>query len=127
MSLILIDTDVIIDFLRKKTKAKNYFEQCIAQKDKLGYSVITKAELYAGLRNGEEDAVVSLLNSMDEFPVDGEIAVQAGLYRNAFMKSHELLLPDALIAATAKCVGAKLVTCNIKDFPMKDIAVEAPY
>lgn len=127
MSLILIDTDVIIDFLRGKTEAKKYFSKCITQKEQLGYSVVTKAELYAGLRDGEEDAVVSLLNSMDEFPVDGEIAKQAGLYRRTFMKSHELLLPDALIAATAKCVGAKLVTCNIKDFPMKDIAVERPY
>jgi len=89
--------------------------------------VITKAEIYAGLREGEEDAVFSLFKGMDEFSVDGEIAVQAGLYRNAFMKSHSLLLPDALIAATAKCIGAKLVTCNTKDFPMKDIVVEAPY
>jgi len=57
-----------------------YFQQCIAKEEKLGYSVIIKAELYAGLRNSEEDAVISLLNSMNEFPVDGKTAKQAGEY-----------------------------------------------
>ena len=71
--------------------------------------------------------VARLPSSMEEVRIDGEIAVDAGRYRNKFYSSHGLLLPDALIAASAKKVGAVLITLNKRHYPMKDIKIRIPY
>ena len=36
------------------------------------------------------------------------------------------MTPDALIAGTARVHGAVILTDNRRDFPMKDVRVEAP-
>lgn len=127
MKQCLIDTDVIIDHLRGEEKAREFLKQIRAEEIDILYSVITKAELYPGVRSKEEEKVGSLLSSMKEVRIDGEIAVAAGRYRKKFYASYSLLLPDALIAASAKQVGAVLVTLNIKHYPMKDIKIQTPY
>src|SRR6266511_2479828 len=48
---LLIDTDVLIDYLRDYSDAVSYVE---AQQERLLISVVTVAELYAGVREGEE-------------------------------------------------------------------------
>jgi hypothetical protein len=48
---LLIDTDVLIDYLRDYPDAVSYVE---AQQERLFISVVTVAELYAGVREGEE-------------------------------------------------------------------------
>ena len=76
-------------------------------------SVITVAELYAGVRNESEhrriEALPALLHVRD---VDFEIARLAGRYRLQYRTSHGVGIPDALIAATAQVHGARLVTRN---------------
>lgn len=127
MAYLLIDTDVLIDHLRGHAKAKDYLRRRWAAGDVLHYSVITRAELFAGMRPNEEASIRALLASMHEVFIDSRIAEEAGAYRRQFGQSHSLLLPDALIAASAKSIGAKLITLNIKHFPMKGIHVIAPY
>lgn len=46
---------------------------------------------------------------------------------NVFGKSHGLLVPDAVIAATASILNARLVTRNAKHFPMKDLDLLVPF
>ncbi len=113
---LLIDTDVLIDYLRDKAEAVSYLESL---SESLLISVITVAELYAGVRDGAERT------KLDEFirvfkivPVDREISVRGGLYRRDYIKSHNVGLADALIAATAETHRARLVTLNGKHFPM---------
>ena len=48
---LLVDTDVLIDYLRDYPDAVSYVE---AQQERLLISVVTVAELYAGVREGEE-------------------------------------------------------------------------
>jgi predicted nucleic acid-binding protein len=127
MDKLLIDTDVLIDHLRGIEHTKVYLRKKKDGGNVLSYSVITKTELYSGLREGEEESISSLLGAMMELNVNGEIAEAAGLYMRRFYKSHGLLVPDALIAATAKISGATLITSNIKHLPMKDISIESPY
>ncbi len=117
----LIDTDVLIDHLRGEEKARRFFRETLSQEISLHYSVISKAEIYSGTLPDEEERVALLFRSLNEVPVD------AGRYRKAFLASHRLLLPDALIAASAKRAGAVLVTLNRKHYPMKDIEVSIPY
>lgn len=123
----LIDTDIIIDHLRGVERARDLLKQIKSEEAEILYSVITKAELYAGIRSKEEENMAALLGSMKEVGIDGEIAAAAGRYKNKYHASHGLLLPDALIAASAKHMGAVLVTLNKKHYPMRDITIKIPY
>jgi predicted nucleic acid-binding protein len=121
---LLIDTDVLIDYLRDYPAAVNYIE---TQQARLLISVLTVAELYAGVREGEERArLEQFLQAFEIIPLDLRLAVQGGLYRRDYGKSHNVGLADALIAATATRRQIPLVTLNQKHFPMlQDIIV--PY
>ena len=59
-------------------------------------------------------------------PVDPGIAQKGGLFRRDYLKSHNVALADALIAATADSLQATLVTLNQKHFPMLG-SVFVPY
>lgn len=115
MSL-LLDTCIFIDFLRGKPKALQFI---IAMNDTPAISAITVAELFAGVREGEERfALEKMLGVSTLVPVTSEIAVQAGLFVREFRASHNVGLADALIAASAKISKRKLVTLNVRHFPM---------
>lgn len=115
-STLLIDTDVLIDYLRGQASAIGYIESLSAQ---IYISSITVAELYAGVREGRERKVLErFLSIFWVVPIDQNIAEKGGLYRRDFFKSHNVGLADAIIAATAEVKGATLVTLNAKHFPM---------
>jgi toxin FitB len=100
---VLVDTDIFIDHLRGAHELRT-------GKHRLGYSVITRAELYAGTT--ATDAVARLLAPFRELPVDRAVAERAGRIR----REKGLRLPDALIAATALEHGFNLATRNHHDF-----------
>jgi hypothetical protein len=121
---LLLDTDVLIDYLRGREESVAYVEGLTAQ---LYISSVTVAELYAGVREGAERVKLdAFIGAFAIVPVEREIAVKGGLYRRDFGKSHNVGLADALIAATAERKQATLVTLNKKHFPMlNDVTV--PY
>jgi len=121
---LLIDTDVIIDYLRGHADAVAYLENLTVP---LLISTITVAELYAGVRDGEErTALEAFISAFELIPISEAIAARGGLYRRDYRKSNHIGLADALIAATAEVYGATLITLNTKHFPML-MAVKAPY
>lgn len=101
----LVDTDVLVDHLRGAS------ELTVRLRDRLSYSIITRAELFAGRREAEDD-VKRLLDGLSEVPLTRSIAEDAGRIRRA----TGVRLPDALIAATAIEHGLRLVTRNRKDY-----------
>lgn len=120
----LIDTDVLVDYLRDETSAVSYLESLPPP---LLISAISVAELYAGVREGDERlAREEFLDAFEVVPVDEEIAVAGGLYRRGYGKSHGAGLTDTLIAATTTLRNATLVTLNHKDFPMP-LSLTLPY
>ena len=112
----LYDTDVIIDYMRGEEKAKSLLENI---EGKQCLSVITIAELYAGVRNmRDKGAVKGLSEYFEVMEINRDIATKAGLWKKDYCKSHNVLLPDALIAATANHYGLELKTLNVKHYPM---------
>lgn len=122
----LLDTDVLIDHLRGKIAAKELLMELVTGGSPV-ISVITVAEIEAGTRDPEREPVEKLLSSLPCLPVDAAIARKAGQYRAQYGKSHGVLLPDALIAATAVLHDCKLYTLNGKHYPMDGIDVVVPY
>lgn len=113
---LLLDTDVLIDYLRARPEAVTYLENLSAP---LLISAVTVAELYAGVHDGAERVKLdAFINAFEIVPVEREIAVKGGLYRRDYVKSHNTGLADALIAASAELRQATLVTLNKKHFPM---------
>jgi predicted nucleic acid-binding protein len=107
---LLIDTDVLIDYLRDHPQAVTYLEEL---KTWPSLSVVTVAELYAGVREGKErTALESLLETFKIIELSDDIAKLGGLFRRDYGKSHGIGIADALIAATAKHERCTLVTLN---------------
>ena len=124
-SRILLDSDIIIDHLR----GFKYLEDLTSNSSRNTslISAVSIAEIYSILYFNEIERIEKLISTFKVLDIDSVIAKLAGKYRMIFYKSHNLLIPDALIAASAKISNAILVTKNIKHFPMTDIDIIKPY
>jgi predicted nucleic acid-binding protein len=100
---VLVDTDIFVDHLRGAQELR-------PGRNRVFYSVITRAELYAG--TSATDVVARLLGVFRELAVDREVAERAGRIR----RESGLRLPDALLAATAIVHGLALATRNRRHF-----------
>ena len=113
---ILLDTDVLVDFLRGHSKAVAFVN---AHSARIILSSIVVAELYAGVKGDEEQATLEDFVSLFRVvPVSAEIARAGGLYKRDYGKSHNVGLADAILAATAEAENAELKTLNRKHYPM---------
>lgn len=103
MADVLLDTDVFIDHLRGARRLATGGHR-------VHYSVITRAELYAG--TSATALVDKLLAPFREVAVARAVAERAG----RITYESGVRLPDALIAATAIEHRLGLVTRNRPDF-----------
>lgn len=123
MKPVLVDTDVLIDFLRGCAEAVNWIDQLQVRPL---ISVITIAELRSGMKANEEPALNRLIGGLITCEITSKIARLGGDFRRQFGPSHGTGLADALIAATAVSEDAHLTTFNVRHFPMLD-NVNQPY
>jgi predicted nucleic acid-binding protein len=115
-SPILLDTDVLVDFLRGHRIAVDFVN---AYSDRIILSAIVVAELYAGVKGDDERAALDKFVSLFRVvPVSAEIAKTGGLYKRHYGSSHGVGLADAVIAASAEAENAELKTLNTKHYPM---------
>jgi predicted nucleic acid-binding protein len=115
-ALLVVDTDVLIDYLRDQADAVAFLEGCAQP---LALSVVSVAELYVGVREGEElRRLDGFVAAFEALPLEREAAVQAGLWRRQYGRSHGTGLADALIAASVAAAGGTLATLNRRHFPM---------
>jgi predicted nucleic acid-binding protein len=113
---LLVDTDVLVDFLRGQSMACALINDC---SERIILSSIVAAELYAGVRGDKELATLDRLLSLFRIvPVSPEIARQGGLFKRDYAKSHGIGLADAIVAATATVENADLKTRNVEHYPM---------
>ncbi|MCC7164338.1 MAG: type II toxin-antitoxin system VapC family toxin [Anaerolineae bacterium] len=117
----LIDSDVLIEILRNNVAIAAALKALDHAGETLCYSPITKAEVYHGLRTGEEERTERVFAAMECLWIDDAIGQSAGEYLRKFRKSHGVQLADALIAATARHHQANLITLNRRHYPMADI------
>jgi predicted nucleic acid-binding protein len=122
----LVDTSVLIDYLRGHEGAAELLEQERAAAP-LHASEITRLEILAGMRPAEQDGTRSLLSTLSWHPVDSDVAEEAGALGCKWLPSHHPIDgADLAIAATAIRCGARLLTRNVRHFPMF-ADLQAPY
>ena len=116
----VIDTNILIDYLKGDPRAA----EAVAADEHPVMSVISLAELLVGARSPEAElAVRGLTKKLKPIPIDDEVATVAAMIR----RGDGLKLPDALILATAKTLGTKLITRDTKDFGPNSALVHVPY
>ena len=116
--MVILDTNILIDALRKKSE-KTFLEEILetTSKEDLSISVITIQELYQGrsvMESEKEKDMQTLLAPLKILPYSYDVAKQAGeIVRE---KQYEITFADAAIAATAIINHIPLYTLNRKDF-----------
>lgn len=84
-------------------------------------TAISWAEIYAGLRPGEDALTEAFFNARGEVVLDALTGRRAGQYLARYGKSHGVGLADALVAAAAATGGLRLWTLNRRHYPMEDL------
>ena len=114
--LVVVDTDILIDAGRGVGEAIACLQQMDDQ-ESLAVSVVTSMELVIGCRNkGELRALERFLSRFQVIKLNERISDEALDLLRDYRLSHGLLIADALIAATALCLGRPLVTKNQRDY-----------
>jgi len=115
--MMLVDTDVLIWYLRGNEKAYEVIEKLSG----FSLSVVTYMELVQGMRNKQE------LNSLRQalrgwnagiIYLSEEISAKAMFFVEQHFLSHSLELADALIGSTAIVLGVPLLTGNERHYKM---------
>lgn len=114
--MVLVDTNIVVDFLRGTPAATAWFDEL---GDRPAISAISVLELFAGARSQRDERdIVAVRQQLTCLPISEVIGERAGAIMRHFRKSHDIDIPDALIAATAEHHALELATLNVKHFPM---------
>jgi len=120
----LLDSTIIIDYLRDKYGVPELLERFCMEGGLLCCCPVNIVEVYAGMKDKEKAATDEFLNSLECYETDREIANLAGeLKRRYSKKGITLSTPDILIAATAIKKHLILITNNKKHFPIEDLII----
>ena len=120
---VLIDSDILIEVSRGRNRAvvSRWMELSTCDAAVL-YSPVSVAELWAGARPSEYDALRNLFRALTVAPIDEEVGRRAGAYLQRYRRSHGVEVADALIAANAVANNAELWTRDRKHYPMGEIS-----
>ena len=124
----LIDSDGLIDAARGHLEARAFLNNQ-NRAFRVQISTISAMELIVGCRNKIElSQTRRFLEPVRILPVDPNISDTAYSLIQTFTLSHGLMIPDALIAATALENGLTLMTKNTRHFQMiPKLEVVRPY
>ena len=116
MNKFLVDSDIIIWYLKGRDKEVQLLEE-LSEKGELFTSVVTIAEIRAGLTKDAKKIILELKNIFKPLDITEEIAELTG----EFKQKYKLDIADMFIAATAVVNKLTLVTYNKKHFSMPQI------
>jgi predicted nucleic acid-binding protein len=113
----ILVSDVLIEILRSNLQTNRWLAAQASTGETLRYSPVSRAEIGAGMRRGEEDAVAALFAGLDAMVIDATTGNLAGERLRRYRRSHALELGDALIGASALQHGERLATFNRRHYP----------
>ncbi|MDF1580742.1 MAG: type II toxin-antitoxin system VapC family toxin [Desulfuromonadales bacterium] len=122
--MIMVDTDVLVWYLRGNEKAFKTIENL----ESFSLSVITYMELVQGMRNKNElNSLRQALHAWNAsiLYITEEISAKAMFAVEQHFLSYSMQLADALIGSTAVAYGLPLLTGNDKHYKMmKDVQIK---
>lgn len=123
----VIDSNILIDAMNGIVDAVAFLEE--QQVTEIQISIVSAMELIAGCRNKTEMTELQKFFQKCTFlPITAAVSHVAFQLMESFYLSHGLVLPDALIAATALEHDLTLYTRNMRHFRMiPQLKVSQPY
>ena len=126
MNKAVIDSDILIDVLRRQEKAKVFIEN-ITKGGEVCISALTEAEILSGKDckdKTKREKTEDLLSFFQVIDVTQSIARKGAELR----REHDVPLHDAIIAATAIELKIPLHSRNVNDFKrIQDMKLIVPY
>ncbi len=120
----VLDTSVLIDVLRCRNQRRELLAEMVRAGHGLATTTLNIAELYAGMRPGEEAKTEAFLEGLECFELTGTAAMLAGKLKNGWaQKGHTLTLADTIVAALTIERKCTLVTDNRRQFPMDEVSL----
>lgn len=114
--LLLIDTDVLIDYSRGIEKTKGILKTLESDLT-LAISVVTQLELMVGCENKADfKSLQNFLSNFEIIQLSKSISEKAVDLFKKYRLRHGVLIPDMLIASTALILEIPLLSKNRKDF-----------
>ncbi len=126
--LIVVDTDVIIDFFRDISSAADVFSKLVSL-EKAAITVISVFELYAGVEGSKRlRQIETLVQQITILPLNTIEAAMAGrIYTQLKTRGKLIGTHDILIAAICIANNLPLYTKNVVHFSeIKDIRLLSP-
>ena len=120
---VFVDSDILIEVLRARDlTVQSQWLSLGTVGTTILYSPVSSAEIWQGARPNEQERTSRLFRPLLCVPIDESIGILAGGFLRMYGKSHNLELPDALIAASAHQSQASLWTRNRKHYPMPELS-----
>ena len=118
----IIDTDILIDFLRNRKESVAFVTQLEEKKTLLSTTAVNAFELYYGAHKSKQSAKTlqttkKLLDRLILFPLTPRSAQRAGrIYAELELEGHPIGLRDTFIAAIALTRSCSVATQNTGHF-----------
>ncbi len=108
----LLDTNFILGLLKSSAETLEQISKRRIESQQCAYSAVTRMELLAfpGITPSEEALIQEKLAHFTYLPITAQIEDIAIQLR----RKHRIKLPDAIIAASALSIGAKLITFDLQ-------------
>lgn len=123
---LLIDSDILIDYLRGFEKARSFLVD-LSRKKIFYLSVVSVVEIYSGRETRDQkrrERIDAFLQNFEIIKLEALVAKSAGELRRDYQKPFA----DMIIAATALTYNIPLATRNIRHFQgIKSLKVSSPY
>ncbi len=127
-SAVLVETTVLVDFLRGSFSAADYLDKARSQ-GLLFCSHVTWAELIVGSETrAEVREIDQLLSRFQMEPIDSHDSVRAWIWLKKYFHSHNVGFHDCLLGAAAVRLRISIATLNHKHFKaLPGVKVIRPY
>ena len=125
MGAVLLDTTVLIDYLRGRLGTIKRVAGLEAKGDRPFVCAVSVEEVSRGLRPVEDDVFIDLLEGILVAPLGVAEGRLAGYWRRTLARrGRTLAQSDALIAAAAAGIDGRVATGNPRDFDLLQVPVE---
>jgi predicted nucleic acid-binding protein len=122
---VYVDSDILIWHLRGERKAASMLSRLERLPgNEFWTGAMQRAEVAFFTRSEEEEPTMSFLSRFRTQPVTQTIVDLGGVLYRRWHPSHAIDINDALLAASALTTGGKIVTQNVKHYPMPDAIVQ---
>lgn len=125
----LIDSDVLIDFLKNKNETVDFFSKI--DRSEISTSIICVGEILEGLDKNKSEKFLKFINLINVVNIDLSVIIQFSKIRKQLRKQGNLIDNfDILIAATCLVNDLILITNNLKHFKrienLKILSIKKP-